>query len=126
MRIAIATRNTARCVDSLRRAAGLDADTFAPVLTREGPHPDKPDPAIALAACKAWGIRPQECLMVGDSMDDMRCGRAAGMATCFVVPPDVYAEHTVAPCSPLAAEVDFCVATLAALQRMLSDAVDPE
>ena len=120
LRIAIATRNTARGVDALLRAAGLPADTFAPVLTREGPEPDKPHPALALAACSAWGLRPDEILMVGDSHDDTKMGRAAGMATCLIA-----AEGSERASPPLPEHVDFAITELAQLEAMLADAVDP-
>ena len=97
------------------RAAGLPEDTFEPVLTREDPHPDKPHPSIALAAAEAWGVPPAACLYVGDSMDDMRCGRAAGMATCLI--------REAPPPPPLADEVDFAIGALDELGAMLEDAV---
>ena len=56
----IATRASARCVSSMLNVAHLPADTFAPVLTRQDPYPDKPHPAIARAACEVWGLRPDE------------------------------------------------------------------
>ena len=138
VRMGIATRNNPRAVNALCAAAGLPADTFDPVLTREGPHPDKPHPAVAHAACERWGLPPSACLFVGDSLDDMRCGRAAGMSTCLLTnasPPSPTptptaaaaeeVEPLVAP-APLADEVDFAVATLGELHAMVDDAVLPE
>ena len=134
VKMGIATRNNPRAVAELCRVAGLAPDTFDPVLTREGPYPDKPDPAIALAATEAWGLKPEDCLMVGDSMDDMRCGRAAGMATCFIKPAEeaggggggleveVEPAALVAPV-PLDEEVDFRVGALAELEALVADAV---
>ena len=43
--------------------------------------PRKPDPAGALYTAKALGVRPEECLYLGDSNTDMRTGIAAGMDT---------------------------------------------
>ena len=89
---------------------------------------DKPHPALALAACSAWGVPPESCLMVGDSMDDMRLGRAAGMSTCLLRTPPAAAEVAAAAAEgaaplPLADEVDFAVSTLAELGAMMEDAV---
>ena len=39
----------------------------------------KPDPAGALAIAAALGVRPGECLYVGDTNTDMQTARAAGM-----------------------------------------------
>ena len=58
--LGIATRSSARCVSAMLDVAHLPPDTFAPVLTRQDPYPDKPDPAIARAACGVWGLRPDE------------------------------------------------------------------
>ena len=135
VRVGIATRNNARRVADMEAAAGLPVGTFSPVLTREGPHPDKPHPAIALDACAQWGLTPSACLFVGDSSDDMRCGRAAGMSTCLLTnspstPPGRPAavgepvEALVAP-TPLADAVDLEVATLGELHAMVADAVLP-
>lgn len=40
--------------------------------------PAKPHPAPLLHLCGQWGIAPHECIMVGDSMDDIACANAAG------------------------------------------------
>ena len=112
LRVGIATRNNPRAVDALVRAAGLPADTFDPVLTRESDFPDKPHPAIALAAAAAWELPPEACMFVGDSPDDMLCGRAAGMATCFLGDRE--------------AEADVAISSLDELTAMLDDAVQTE
>jgi len=46
-------------------------------------HP-KPDPESALLACKRLGVDPSRAVMVGDSIFDLRCARAAGMS-CIAV-----------------------------------------
>lgn len=124
LKVGIATRNNPRAVAALLRVVGLPEGTFDPVLTREDQLPDKPHPALALAACSAWGVPPEACLMVGDSMDDMRLGRAAGMSTCLLRPAVDAAEASPPP--PLADEVDFAVTTLAELGAMMEDAVRAE
>lgn len=135
VRIGIATRNNPRAVSALLRAAGLPEATFDPVLTREDPHPDKPHPAIARAAAAEWGVSPESCLFVGDSLDDARCGRAAGMATCLLAPtPPVPATPAggevepvpTPPPPPLPDEVDFTIGALAELGALVADAVRPD
>ena len=44
----------------------------------------KPDPTNLLAAAEALGVRPKECLMVGDTVSDVEAGKRAGMHTCAV------------------------------------------
>lgn len=45
----------------------------------------KPSPVPLLEAARLCGVRPTECLMIGDTKVDMDAGRAAGMATCGFV-----------------------------------------
>ncbi|MFI1567924.1 HAD family hydrolase [Streptomyces sp. NPDC020490] len=39
----------------------------------------KPHPGLALLAARQLGRAPEECLVVGDAVDDMRMAHAAGM-----------------------------------------------
>lgn len=45
----------------------------------------KPAPGMQHAFCAATGLRPQEVVMVGDSLHDLMSGRAAGMTTIAVL-----------------------------------------
>ena len=46
--------------------------------------PYKPAPDVILTAMAALGARPEDCLMVGDSVADMEAGKRAGVQTCAV------------------------------------------
>jgi len=46
--------------------------------------PCKPAPDVVLAAIKALGAKPDECLLVGDSPADMEAGRRAAVKICAV------------------------------------------
>ena len=46
--------------------------------------PCKPAPDVVLAALRALGAKPEDCLFVGDSPADMEAGRRAGVRTCAV------------------------------------------
>ncbi|MBI4894068.1 MAG: HAD-IA family hydrolase [Acidobacteria bacterium] len=46
--------------------------------------PSKPQPDVILKSLEVFGVRPEECLMVGDAGPDMEAGRAAGVKTCAV------------------------------------------
>lgn len=46
--------------------------------------PKKPDPQGLLALCTELGAAPSETLLVGDSLVDVRTGRAAGVPVCTV------------------------------------------
>ncbi|TQV99389.1 hypothetical protein V2A60_004865 [Cordyceps javanica] len=100
---AICTRNFNVPVDHLL-GKFLAYTTFAPVVTRDF-TPPKPSPAGILHIAKQWELRRQQqgrgsgeegedaaasadatgLIMVGDSIDDMTAGRAAGAATVLLV-----------------------------------------
>jgi HAD superfamily hydrolase (TIGR01509 family) len=46
--------------------------------------PSKPKPDVVLKSIEKFGVRPEECLLIGDSGPDMAAGRAAGVKTCGV------------------------------------------
>ncbi|MFZ5926126.1 MAG: HAD family hydrolase [Acidobacteriota bacterium] len=46
--------------------------------------PSKPAPDVILKSLERLGIRPEDCLLVGDAAPDMEAGRRAGVRTCAV------------------------------------------
>ncbi len=46
--------------------------------------PCKPAPDVILTALAALEAKPEDCLMVGDSVADMEAGRRAGVQICAV------------------------------------------
>jgi HAD superfamily hydrolase (TIGR01509 family) len=44
--------------------------------------PAKPEPNVILKSLKVLGVRPEDCLFIGDSPTDMEAGRRAGVKTC--------------------------------------------
>jgi len=83
----IFTRNSAGCVEDLVRHAELPPDVFSPIVTRDSAMPNKPDPAPVLHCCETWGVEPAAVLVVGDGLDDIRSGRAAGSKTAAMLKP---------------------------------------
>ena len=67
--------------------------------------PAKPEPNVILASLEVFGVRPEDCLFIGDSPTDMEAGRRAGVKTCAVLwgygrreemarwEPDYWVEH---------------------------------
>ena len=53
---------------------------FAFVAGYDSGHGAKPGPGMLRAFCRATGLAPAACAMVGDSSYDLTSGRAAGMA----------------------------------------------
>jgi phosphoglycolate phosphatase len=57
----------------------LDPDDFVMVAGARPDAPLKPDPAVALAIAARFRLPAARVAYVGDSLVDMRTGRAAGM-----------------------------------------------
>jgi pyrophosphatase PpaX len=66
----------------LKRFVGASAVDVA-VCSSDVVNP-KPDPECALLACKRLGVSPQQGVLIGDSVFDLRCARDAGLATVAV------------------------------------------
>jgi len=124
LRLAILTRNSPCCVSDFMSFLGLEPGTFAQIITRESDMPNKPHPAPLLHCCTEWGLDPSQVVMVGDSVDDMRCGRAAGCGSIAMLSPSegigepggaAFAEAD----AKLAAEADWAVSCLTALEARL-------
>ena len=80
-------KSTATTKGSVTTRAVLDQFGLLPhfdhVQGTDG-FPCKPAPDVILAALKALGAKPEDCLFVGDSAADMEAGRAAGVQICAV------------------------------------------
>ena len=71
---------------AVREAGGCITDIFfCPHTPDEGCACRKPRPGLILAACRAHGLDPAECVMVGDSAKDIRCAHRAGCARALLV-----------------------------------------
>ena len=60
------------------------SERFDCIVTADDTQKHKPDPEPVLIALQRLKRPPQEALMVGDSMFDMRCGQGAGVGTVLV------------------------------------------
>lgn len=90
IRTALATRNCIQAFDRFLTVSDLSAGQFSPALARESlpGGENKPDPAVAQYVIQQWGIPADQAhavWFVGDSDDDMKCGKAAGMKTCLII-----------------------------------------
>jgi HAD superfamily hydrolase (TIGR01549 family) len=77
LRLGIVTGKGREAWDITRAATELGG--FDVVITDDDVHAAKPDPGGLLAAARALGIAPAQAVYVGDSVVDMKAGRAAGM-----------------------------------------------
>lgn len=60
------------------------ADHFHHIQGTDG-FPSKPKPDVLFRAIEGLGVRPEECLMIGDSVQDMMAAKAAGIRSCAVL-----------------------------------------
>ena len=70
--------------------AGI-CDSFDVVIGGDMVEHNKPEPDLFLKAAELLGVRPEECVVIGDTISDMKAARAANMKTAFVedlVPAD--------------------------------------
>lgn len=81
-------------VETIKGVSGHDGARFYPIVTRDF-TPPKPSPAGILHIARAWNLVTPSgepdgsgLIMVGDSIDDMLAGRAAGAATVLLLHGD--------------------------------------
>lgn len=71
------TNKASRFTIPLLKGLGV-YDDFAVVIAGDTLEKQKPDPAPLLYAAQQTGVDPKNCLMVGDSVNDVKAARAAG------------------------------------------------
>lgn len=94
IRTAVATRNIEKAYERFLQQAGLATcqeqhAVFSPAVFRDSlGGVNKPDPKVAMHIMEDWKIPPRmrsAVWFVGDSIDDISCGRNAGCRTCLVL-----------------------------------------
>ena len=98
--LAIATSKLAVATRLGLRRCGLPEHWFAGIVTADDVERPKPDPEPVLRALDLAGeADPSRAVYVGDSVHDMRAGRAAGVTTAAVLwGPN--SRNTLAPTEP--------------------------
>jgi len=76
----VVTNKSSRFVTPLLATMPMFTTASALVCGDTTPH-TKPHPAPLHEAMRQIGVRPEQCVYVGDDERDMVAGRAAGMAT---------------------------------------------
>ena len=76
----VVTNKSMRFTTPLTKGMPLFASARAVVGGDSTPH-TKPHPAPLLEAARQVGVKPIECIYVGDDMRDVQAGKAAGMPT---------------------------------------------
>jgi HAD superfamily hydrolase (TIGR01509 family) len=88
--VAVASSSHAEVIEEALAATGL-GDVFAVVVSSDEVAHGKPAPDVYLEAARRLGVAPADCLVVEDSYNGVRAGKAAGMVVVLVpnssVPP---------------------------------------
>jgi HAD superfamily hydrolase (TIGR01509 family) len=88
--LAVASSAHPEVIDAALGATGLDG-VFSVVVSSDEVERGKPEPDVYLEAARRLGIAPERCLVVEDSYNGVRAGRAAGMTVVLVpnatIPP---------------------------------------
>lgn len=80
---ATATTKSTLTASNILTQFGL-ASHFQHIQGTDG-FPSKPKPDVILKAMEGLGVAAQECLMIGDSVQDMMAAKAAGVRSCAVL-----------------------------------------
>ncbi|MFV1988505.1 MAG: HAD family hydrolase [Gemmatimonadota bacterium] len=80
-RLGIVTSKAKRGTAASLEACDLPAEWFEVIVTSDEPIPHKPDPAPVRLALELLGVDADVASFVGDSVWDLRAGRAAGVCT---------------------------------------------
>ena len=76
----IVTNKPRRFTQRLTASMGLQQRAACVVSGDDAPQP-KPSPATLLMACEQIGVKPEQCVYVGDAERDIQAGKAAGIQT---------------------------------------------
>ena len=108
--MAVASSSGRETIGTYLESAGV-LTYFDALITGNG-LPSKPAPDIFLKAAETLGAKPEACLVLEDSINGIKAGRAAGMTVVMV--PDMF-PYT----SDLAPYVDHTVPDLSAVIPLL-------
>ena len=76
----IVTNKPRRFTEKLIESIHLHLNAACVVCGDDAPQP-KPSPVTLLMACQQIGVKPENCVYVGDAERDIQAGKAAGMKT---------------------------------------------
>ncbi|MEX2520894.1 MAG: HAD family hydrolase [Paracoccaceae bacterium] len=94
--LGVATHDTELAARAHMRAIGL-YELFDFFAGYDSGYGTKPGPGMPQAFCAALALKPQEVVMVGDSLHDLGAGRAAGCAASVGVLTGLATEAELAP-----------------------------
>ena len=111
LRVGVATNDSIasakRQIEALRLAPALDF-----IVGYDSGHGSKPDPGMILAFARQIGVAPSRIAMVGDTLHDLDCARAAGAIGIAVLTGPAGREA-------LAPRADYVIDDISALPALL-------
>jgi NagD protein len=101
--------------DCAAMIAAIEAVTLKKVEVIVG----KPSPLMIQAALDIMGLRPEECILIGDRLEtDIKMGKEAGIATGIVL-TGVTSEETLREIKHTPAQPDFVFQSIADVENLL-------
>jgi len=94
---AIITNTPRDCAKQILKKFDIET-CFSHLITSDDVRKAKPDPEIIFKACERLDVSPETVLLVGDTENDVKAGKAAG---CTVVGIDIDADYTIKKLSEL-------------------------
>lgn len=113
--LGIATNDVEVSTRAHLRTAGIE-DMFDFIACYDSGWGAKPDAGQLLAFVRATGLKPEDCVMIGDSLDDLGAARAAGMMSIAVL-------TGLADRATLAPSADLVLTSIAQLPDWLASGV---
>lgn len=95
VKVAVATGSSRNNTTFTLAKTGLNKE-FDVVITADDLTKGKPDPEPFLLAAERLGVEPHECVVVGDSINDVLAGKSAGMKVIAVVDSEYSADPSLA------------------------------
>lgn len=89
--LAVASSSPREVIEHHMKAFGI-RDCFDTIVSGLECKEGKPDPEIYLRAAENLGMEPSECVVIEDSSNGVRAGKAAGMYCYAYVPPQAYPQ----------------------------------
>ena len=113
IKIGLATMSSRKVVDKLLPEKKIES-CFDVVVTADEIVKPKPDPEIFLVSAARLGVKPEDCVVVEDSVFGVRAAKAAEMR-CIAVSSGVYSREELAEENP-----DLMIDSLVEKERVLS------
>jgi HAD superfamily hydrolase (TIGR01509 family) len=113
IKIALATMSSRKVVDKLLPAKRIGG-YFDVVVTADEIAKPKPDPEVFLVSAAKLGVKPEDCVVVEDSVFGVKAAKAAEMK-CIAVSSGVYSREELEEENP-----DLMIDSLVEKERVLS------